>query len=333
MADWSKRSGERATEIPLSIAGRTVQESRESGQSVDPSRPGVVVGRFQLADASDIEDAVRCARRDPDRWRSLDAAQRHAILRAVAVEIRQARGELIGAAMADGGKTVSESDPEVSEAVDFVEFYSACASSFETLEGLTASPRGVVVVVSPWNFPIAIPCGGIAAALAAGNCVILKPASNTVLVAHLLCECFYRAGVPRSALQMIPCEGRTVGTTLVSHPEVDTVILTGGTETALRMLEAKPDIRLLAETGGKNATIVTAMADRDQAIKHVIRSAFGHAGQKCSATSLLLLEEEVFADAEFQAALVDAAKSLRVGSAWDLATRMGPLIAKPGGRP
>ena len=122
-----------------------------------------------------------------------------------------------------------------------------------------------------------------------------------------------------------------MGESLVTHEDVDTVILTGGTETALRMLRQKPDMLLLAETGGKNATIVTAMADRDQAIKHVLHSAFGHSGQKCSATSLLLLQEEVFEDETFKAALVDAARSMRVGSAWDTSNRIGPLVAPPTG--
>jgi len=149
-------------------------------------------------------------------------------------------------------------------------------------------------VVSPWNFPIAIPCGGVAAALAAGNTVILKPASDTVLTAHVLCECFWRAGVSRRTLQLLPCSGATGGQQLVSHPDVDVVILTGGTDTALRMLQHKPDLNLLAETGGKNATIVTALSDRDLAVKHVLHSAFSHSGQKCSATSLLILEEEVY---------------------------------------
>src|SRR6185312_4229883 len=153
-----------------------------------------------------------------------------------------------------------------------------------------AHPLGVVVVVPPWNFPIAIPCGGIAAALAAGNHVILKPASDTVLVAWELCQCFWRGGVPREVLQFVPCPGSGAGQRLVTHPHVDAVILTGGTATALHLLQARPDLRLFAETGGKNATIVTALADREQAIKHVLHSAFSHSGQKCSATSLLLLE-------------------------------------------
>lgn len=346
---WTTRCGENAVEIPLYVAGQPVSEDREARECIDPSRDGVVVGRYHHATAEDAARAVECAQSDPDGWRTMDAGERHRLLRRVAVEIRRARGDLMGAALADGGKTLPESDPEVSEAVDFVEFYSATARYFEDLgnaatggqssdqrevappTNFQAGPRGVVVVVSPWNFPIAIPCGGIAAALASGNTVILKPASNTVLVAHELCECFYRAGVPRTALQLLPCSGGSVGSHLVSHPDVDTVILTGGTDTALRMLEAKPDMRLLAETGGKNATIVTAMADRDQAIKHVIHSAFGHCGQKCSATSLLLLEQEVYEDEDFRKALVDAVESLKVGSAWEPKNKLGPLITPPSG--
>ena len=328
---WQPQCGEKAVEIPLYVAGRPVAEQREVRNCVDPSRDGVTVGRYRQANADDANRAVACAKADPDRWRTMASDDRHRRLRDVAVEIRRARGDLMGAALANGGKTLGESDPEVSEAVDFVEFYSATARYFESLPRAHAKPRGVVVVVSPWNFPIAIPCGGIAAALAAGNTVILKPASSTVLVAHALCECFYRAGVPRTALQLLPCSGGTVGSQLVSHPDVDTVILTGGTETALQMLQTKPDLRLLAETGGKNATIVTAMADRDLAIKHVIHSAFGHCGQKCSATSLLLLEQEVFDDEDFRDALVDAVRSLRVGSAWETKNRLGPLCSPPSG--
>ena len=329
--DWTRRQGDGAMEIPLFVAGQQITSDREQCQCTDPSRNGAIVGRYLQANAQDARRAVECGKNDPDGWRTMPSSERHHRLRCVATELRRARGELMGAALADGGKTLIESDPEVSEAIDFVEFYSASASFFESLPGLTTEPRGVVVVVSPWNFPIAIPCGGIAAALATGNNVILKPASSTVLVAHLLCECFYRAGIPRTALQLLPCSGSSVGQSLISDPDVDTVILTGGTSTALRMLEADPQMRLLAETGGKNATIVTALADRDQAIKHVIQSAFGHSGQKCSATSLLLLQEEVYEDEDFRRSLVDAAESLQVGSAWETNNTLGPLIGPPAG--
>jgi RHH-type proline utilization regulon transcriptional repressor/proline dehydrogenase/delta 1-pyrroline-5-carboxylate dehydrogenase len=159
----------------------------------------------------------------------------------------------------------------------------------------------------------------------------LKPASDAVLVAWELCQCFWRGGVSKKTLQFVPCSGGEEGSALVQHPKVNAVILTGGTETARTMLRAKPDLPLSAETGGKNATVVTAMADRDQAVKNVMHSAFSHAGQKCSATSLLLLEAEVYDDPQFQRALVEAAESITVGSAWDVRTKMGPLIRPPSG--
>jgi RHH-type transcriptional regulator, proline utilization regulon repressor / proline dehydrogenase / delta 1-pyrroline-5-carboxylate dehydrogenase len=275
--------------------------------------------------------AVLLAQRDPDGWRTMSMHARSAILGRVAMELRRARGVLMRLALDCGAKTLAESDPEVSEAIDFVEFYRASAREFFELPGARAEPRGVVVVVSPWNFPIAIPCGGIAAALAAGNCVILKPASATADIARELCECFWRGGVPRSALQFFPAPGGGAGAQLVAHPAVDSVILTGGTETALRMLAARPALRLFAETGGKNASIVTALSDRELAIKHVVHSAFSHSGQKCSATSLLLLEAELYDDPNFKRMLCDAVRSLHVGGTRDLATRVGPLIRPPSG--
>jgi RHH-type transcriptional regulator, proline utilization regulon repressor / proline dehydrogenase / delta 1-pyrroline-5-carboxylate dehydrogenase len=331
LAQWELRHGANAWDIPLEVAGVKIDGKRDLRENMDPSRPDRIVARYRQANAEDIEQAVSCASKDPSGWRTLAEEHRQAILLKVAQEIRSARGDLMGIALAEGGKLLTESDPEVSEAIDFVEFYSRSATYFRTLAGTRASPRGVVVVVSPWNFPIAIPCGGIAAALAAGNTVILKPASHTVLTAYRLCECFWQGGVSKQALQFLPCAGGQEGKQLVTHGSVDTVILTGGTETALAMLSKGPRMRLIAETGGKNATIVTGMSDRDQAIKNVLYSAFGHSGQKCSATSLLILEDEVFDDENFKGTLIDAVNSMQVGSAWDLKTKMGPLIRPPSG--
>jgi RHH-type proline utilization regulon transcriptional repressor/proline dehydrogenase/delta 1-pyrroline-5-carboxylate dehydrogenase len=322
------RSESTILEIPLVIDGMEIRE-RCTSECRDPSRPGRIVARYQQAALDQIERAVASAKADADQWRNLSVDQRNVVLGRVAGELRCARGDLMWAALANGGKTLAESDPEVSEAVDFVEFYRAAARVFFELAGVKARGRGVIVVVPPWNFPIAIPCGGVAAALSAGNTVILKPASHTVLVAWELCQAFWRAGISKRTLQFVPCPGGTAGQHLVTHPEVDSVVLTGGTETALRMLNARPELRLLAETGGKNATIVTALADRELAVKHVIHSAFSHSGQKCSATSLLLLEGEVYDDEGFKRMLCDAAKSVAVGSAWELPSRMGPLIRPP----
>ena len=329
--DWQPRHGEAAMEIPVQIAGEEYFDNRSVAESVDPSRPDHVVARCRLATAEDIERAVATAKADPSGWRSMQADERSTVLGRAAHELRVARGDLMGAAMAEGGKVFLQSDPEVSEAIDFCEYYRRTAVAFDRLGSLKATGRGVVAVISPWNFPIAIPCGGVASALAAGNTVLLKPASDTVMTAWLLCRAFWRAGVPKDALQFVPCDGRSVGSRLATHDDVDVVILTGGTDTALRMLEAKPDMDLLAETGGKNATIVTAMSDRDLAIAHVLQSAFGHAGQKCSATSLLILEQEVWDDPRFRRALEDAARSIPTGSAWQPETLMGPLIRPPAG--
>ena len=327
---WKTRSNESAAEVRLSIGGDLIDSDRKQlRESLDPSRPGVVVCRYQAATLEQVRKAVSLAAQDSSGWRKSSVRRRHELLGDVAHQLRKSRANLIGAMVADAGKTVLEADPEISEAIDFCEFYPLVAREWDELPTITASPRGVVAVITPWNFPLAIPCGGVAAALAAGNTVILKPAAETVLTASLLCEAFWDAGVPRDALQLMPCDDLVAEAGLVKNVSVDAVILTGGTSTAKRMLSVRPGLHLLAETGGKNATIVTAMADRDLAIKHVVQSAFGHGGQKCSATSLLLLENEVFNDDQFKATLADAVESVQVGSAWELHTRMGPLIDEP----
>lgn len=330
---WENRQ---PADIPLVVAGQELFQHRRIREYVDLSsvseRTGasVRVGRCALAEAEDARLAVATAKADPDRWREKTARQRHEILSRAAMEIRRARGRLIGAAAANTGKVFTEADVEVSEAVDFAEYYPFSVRHFDDQPHLCCRGKGVALVVTPWNFPIAIPCGGMLAALAAGNTVIFKPASAAAMVGWELCQCLWRAGVSRRTLQFVPCNGEETGAALTIDPDVDVILLTGGTETGLRILQARPGVLLAAETGGKNATIVTAMADRDQAVKNVIQSAFGNAGQKCSATSLLILEKEVYADAHFKAQLVDAANSFRTGSAWRFRNRMGPLVHRPG---
>lgn len=327
---WQRRCDASAAVVELSVGDQVIPCDRESLlPSYDPSRPGVVVCRYQEATLEQVQKAVKLADDDPSGWQRTTIEHRHELLRRVAQRLRERRDNLIGAMVAEAGKTVTEADPEVSEAIDFCEFYPLTMLDWDRLPTIELRARGVVAVITPWNFPLAIPCGGIASALAAGNRVILKPAAETVLVASMLCEAFWDAGIPRDALQLMPCPDDVAEAGLVMNRAIDTVILTGATSTARRMLSVRPGLHLLAETGGKNATIVTAMADRDLAIKHVLHSAFGHSGQKCSATSLLLLEDEVFHDEQFKATLADAVESLTVGSAWDLHNKMGPLIHEP----
>jgi len=328
---WKKGKDDKPFEIPIVIAGEEIYSGRQIKKCFDPSSPDICVAIFAMASDEDAAKAVSIAKSDPDGWREKTVKQRHEILSKAAGELRLARGDLIGASAANTGKIFAEADPEVSEAIDFAEYYPCAAGTFAGIENVSCSGKGVGLVISPWNFPVAIPCGGIISSLAAGNTVIFKPSSESVLPAWILAECFWKAGVSKNTLQFLPCSGSGTGAGLVNHPDVDFIILTGGTETGLNILKERPGVFLAAETGGKNATIVTAMSDRDQAIKNVLHSAFGNSGQKCSATSLLILEKEVYEDENFKRQLVDAAKSLIVGSAWNFENKMGPLIHPPEG--
>jgi RHH-type proline utilization regulon transcriptional repressor/proline dehydrogenase/delta 1-pyrroline-5-carboxylate dehydrogenase len=332
---WKQEPGDAPVKIQVVVAGREIFEDRQIREYMDLSsvkeKPGesVCVGQYALATADDARRAVKTAKADPDGWREKTARERHEILSRAAMEMRYARARLIGAAAANTGKVFTEADVEVSEAVDFTEYYPFSVKKFDEMENLQCKGKGVTLVITPWNFPIAIPCGGMVSSLAAGNTVIFKPASAAVMVAWELCQCLWNAGVSKNTLQFIPCSGQDTGSKLTTHPDVDCIVLTGGTDTGMRILKDRSDVFLAAETGGKNATIVTAMADRDQAIKNVIQSAFGNCGQKCSATSLLILEEEVYEDEHFKNQLVDAAKSFKTGSAWQFRNKMGPLVNKP----
>ena len=318
---------------PVVVGGEDLVENRNIVDAIDKSqvKDGVLAGRFANATADDLKKAVEVAKADTDGWRSLTHNQRHAMLKEAAIKVRERRDDLIGVAAAEVGKVFTETDVEVSEAVDFIEFYAHSAQYWDKYESLEFTGKGVGVVVPPWNFPVAIPLGGVASTLAAGNTVIIKPASVAALTAYEMCKCFWDAGISKNVLQFVPCPGRLAGEHLIGNKDVDFVILTGGEDTAYSMLETRPDLFLTAETGGKDATIVTNMADREQAVKNVCLSAFNNSGQKCSATSLLVLEEEVYNDEAFKKALIDTASSMSVGSVWDFKNRIGTLANPVGG--
>jgi RHH-type proline utilization regulon transcriptional repressor/proline dehydrogenase/delta 1-pyrroline-5-carboxylate dehydrogenase len=216
---------------------------------------------------------------------------------------------------------VSEADPEVSEAIDFARYYPS-----RVVDDGDATPLGVVLVVAPWNFPYAIPCGGVCAALAAGNAVILKPAPETVATAWELVRQLWDGGVPRDVLQFLPTRDDESGRHLVTHDGIDAVILTGAFETAKLFTSWKPQLNLLAETSGKNAMLISSYADIDLAVKDLVQSAFGHAGQKCSAASLAIVDMSIFENPAFVRQLCDAVTSLRVGPGYELGTTVGPII-------
>lgn len=323
------RRSESGGYVVHSIVGGARCTSGTPFAGFDPSRPGAVPYRGVLATDDDVARALTAA---ADRSTHVPPSEdRVGWLAAAAHALAVARGELIALMVLDAGKRVTEADAEVSEAIDFARYY---AVSFRELldEARTISaelmPRGLVVVTPPWNFPLAIPLGGVFAALVAGNPVILKPALETPLVAAKACEVLWEAGVPKSWLQLVVCED-DVGSRLITDARSRAVVLTGGTATARKFLAMRPELHLLAETGGKNALYVSDMSDRELAIADVVRSAFGHAGQKCSALSQLILHREVYADRSFRETLVDAVTSIKVGSAWDPASVVTPMIMPP----
>lgn len=316
--------------IPLVIGGKETFEGEEAvGHS--PSHPEKPAFKYTKALKPQIDAALACAKKEEKKWAATSIEHRSHLLARVAQKLREKRGELIGAMILDGGKTIPEADPEVSEAIDFAEYYRRQMEKMGAMKDIRWEPKGTVLVASPWNFPCAIPAGGITAALAAGNCVVFKPASDTVFVAWKLVQAIWDAGVPKEVLQFVPCSGEEAGSELIRDPRVNCVILTGGTETAKKFLKIRPGLDLAAETGGKNSIIVTGLADRDLAVKDIIQSAFGHSGQKCSACSLAILEAEVYDDPEFRRHLREAAASLKVGPSWDATSKVGPLIHAPRG--
>ncbi|MFT5835359.1 MAG: RHH-type proline utilization regulon transcriptional repressor/proline dehydrogenase [Sulfurimonas sp.] len=329
---WKNIGANGGYHVSSVIAGKAL-ENGNLVEVVDKSQchENILVGSYKKADANDMKIAVEIAKEDIDGWRKTSINHRQKVLMNVANEFKKDRDDLIGVAAAEVGKVFTETDVEISEAIDFLNFYPYSVQKMSKLEGVKVSPIGVGLVVSPWNFPIAIPVGGVAAALASGNTVILKPASASVLCAHRLCECFWNGGVSKNTLQLVITDGALAGESLIPNPDIDFVIFTGGESTAHEMLKTKPSLHLSAETGGKNATIVTALADKDQAVKNVVQSAFNNSGQKCSATSLLVLERELYVDKEFRAMLLDATESLEVGSVWDFKNKVGTLSSKVSG--
>ena len=291
----------------------------ESGH--DPNDDDAVWYRYRVARRDEIDQALEFASAGFAIWHRLAIDQRQAILERCAEMLSARRARTIAVMARDGGKTVGEADPEVSEGTDFARFYASLAVGDDT-----STPLGVVLVVPPWNFPYAIPAGGVLAALAAGNAVILKPAPEAVAVAFELVSQLWNAGVPREVLQMVPTRDDECGRHLVTHVGVSAVVLTGSFETASLFTSWKPTLRLLAETSGKNAMVITSAADVDLAVKDLVQSAFGHAGQKCSAASLAIVERSVLEDPRFLAQLVDAVTSLIVGAGTELATNVGPII-------
>jgi RHH-type transcriptional regulator, proline utilization regulon repressor / proline dehydrogenase / delta 1-pyrroline-5-carboxylate dehydrogenase len=295
-------------------------------------RDYVVQTAPSLATVDHVNAAVDRALAAQTSWGSMPGGDRAVLINRVGDVIAAQRGAILATMAHEAGKTIPQGDPEVSEAIDFARYYARSIATIDRLadDGAMSSPLGTVVIAPPWNFPYAIAAGGVLAALAAGNTVILKPAPQAPLTTALVAEHCWAAGIPADALQLVAAPDDEAGQRLITHPDVNAVILTGAYATAQLFLSWKPSLRLHAETSGKNSMIITATADIDLAIKDLVRSAFGHAGQKCSAASLAIIEASVYDDANFQRRLADAVETLRVGPAYELTSDVGPLIEPPG---
>ncbi|MEE3179841.1 MAG: aldehyde dehydrogenase family protein, partial [Verrucomicrobiota bacterium] len=315
--------------IGIQVGGR-IRKPVRIEESFDPAAPGECLYRYGLAGEEEVEEALRVAVDAVEVWAESTGLTPGEQLVRVSTELARTRGVLIATMERDAGKAVPEADSEVNEAIDFANYYGQCLSRPGLGAGVKRTPLGVVVVAPPWNFPLAIACGGVLAALVAGNAVILKPPPETVLTAWRLAEVLWSAGIPKKALQFLPVAEDGVGRKLLTDERVKGVILTGAYETARLFRGWKPSMRLFAETSGKNTMLITAAADPDQAIKDLVKSAFGHAGQKCSAASLAIVEAELYDDDSFLRQLRDAAASLRVGAPYELASVVTPVIRPPG---
>ncbi len=328
-------------EVPAVIAGQRVRTTATI-DSVDPGRPDRVVARAAACGADEADAAVAAAVEQRERWRRAPATERAGVLFRAAAWMRERRDELAARQVHEVGKPWDQADADVCEAIDFCEHYGRAALDLAAGGAVQSPPgeanrlayegKGVTAVIAPWNFPLAIPTGMTAAALAVGNPVVLKPAEQSPGVAWSIVEAFEHAGLPAGVLGFLPGRGEDVGARLVEHPEVAVVSFTGSRDVGLAINAAAAVVqpgqrlvkRVLAEMGGKNALVVDADADPDQVVPIALRSAFAYAGQKCSALSRLIVLDRAW-DAVVPR-LVAATAELVVGPAAEMGTQVGPVI-------
>ena len=306
--------------------------ARDIAAAVPASERGaaqVEAGAARMGTVARCDAVVRATAAAAAAWQGRDPDERAVVLNRVGDVLEARRHELIEVAASEAGKTIDQSDPEVSEAIDFCRHYAEASLLLhdpEHMAGARFAPVDLTVVASPWNFPLAIPTGGVAAALAAGSAVILKPAPPAKRCAAELVRAFHDAGLPEDLVVLAPLDDGEVSRHLVTHEQVDRVVLTGSYDTARLFRSWRPDMRLLGETSGKNAIIVTPSADPDLAVRDVVASAFAHAGQKCSASSLLILVGSAGTSERIARQLVDATSSLRVRGPEHLDSQVGPVV-------
>jgi RHH-type proline utilization regulon transcriptional repressor/proline dehydrogenase/delta 1-pyrroline-5-carboxylate dehydrogenase len=325
---------------PLVIAGRRV-ETGNWIESLNPANSTQVVGRCASARVDDATAAVAAAKAAFPAWRDTAPRDRADYLFRTADVLRRRRFELSAWEVFETGKPWREADADVAEAIDFLEYYGRemlrlAAPHRRHVPGEDNAtfyePRGVAVVIAPWNFPLAILTGMTAAALVAGNTTIMKPAEQSPVIAAKLMEAFEEAGLPSGVLSYLPGVGEEIGPTLTGHPDVATIAFTGSRPVGLSIQRQASEVRppqdhikrVITELGGKNAIIVDEDADLDEAVHGVVASAFGYAGQKCSACSRAIVLAPVYDT--FLSRLIEATRSLKLGPPENAGTFVGPVI-------
>jgi len=329
-------------EVPLLINGKQL-EGTEKLESQDPAEFSRVIARTAAAGEEHVNRAVKAARAAFGPWARRPAEERAEVLLRAARLMAERKYLLAGVIVHEAGKPWREADADVDEAIDFLNFYAremARLANPRRMQNyllgehndLSYHALGVVGVIGPWNFPLAIPVGMASAALVAGNTVILKPAEQTPLIAWLWVRIMEEAGLPPGVLNFTPGRGEVCGARLVSHPDVNMIVFTGSREVGLHIVREAAVThpgqnfvkRVVTEMGGKNALIVDSSADLDSSVPDVIYSAFGFAGQKCSACSRLILVQDVYD--EYLERLKEGVDSLKIGLPEKPATQVGPVI-------
>lgn len=332
--------GRLGRKCPLLINGADV-DTAEWDDSVNPANPGEVVGRIARAGRDEASAAVQAAARAFPAWRDTPPAERARLLRAAAAILRSRLHEEAAWQILEVGKQWDQAHADLGEAIDFLEYYANEMLRLHALPPLlsppgeanrmTYEPRGVALVIGPWNFPLAISCGMCAAALAMGNTVVYKPSGVSAVIGRRMAEAFREAGLPAGVLNYVPGPGRVIGDYLVDHPDVSLIAFTGSMEIGCRILERAAKVhpgqayvkRVVCEMGGKNAIIVDDDADLDEAVPGVLYSAFGFQGQKCSACSRVIVPDALHD--LFVQRLTEAAASLAVGPSEDPHHYLGPV--------
>ena len=340
-AALARAHGQLGARYPLVIDGQEVVTAQWI-RSINPARPGEIVGEVGSASLEQAQSAIEAAARRFETWKREPVQGRTEVLFRTAELVRERRDDFNALLVLEVGKSWVEADADTAEAIDFLEFYARETLRYDQPPTLTPVageenrlryiPLGVGVVIPPWNFAFAIMAGMTAAAAVTGNTVVLKPSSDSAVIAAAFVDLLHEAGLPAGVVNFVPGSGRTIGDALVAHPKTRFIAFTGSKEVGLHIneLAAKTQPgqrwikRVIAEMGGKDSIVVTADADLEKAVEGVAVSAFGFQGQKCSACSRAIVEASVY-DA-FVEKLKTRVEAIRVGDPQNPETSMGPVI-------